>query len=63
MICSSCNIQMINVISFSNEKHEKFCHCKKCKQETKHKKLQDEELDFVEVLSKKLHKTGEKQWK
>ena len=47
-------------MSFSKDKHEKFCSCKKCKQETKHKKLQDEELDFGEVLQRKLHKMGEK---
>lgn len=60
MVCSSCFIQMVNVMSFSNHKHEKFCRCKKCKQETKHKKLQDEELDFGEVLQRKLHKMGER---
>ena len=60
MICSSCNIQMVNVMSFSKDKHEKFCRCKKCKQETKYNKLKDEELDFGEVLQRKLHKMGEK---
>ena len=60
MICSNCNIQMVNVMSFSKGKHEKFCRCKKCKQETKHRKLRDDELDFVEILSKKLHEMGEK---
>lgn len=60
MICSSCDIKMVNVMSFSKDKHEKFCRCNKCKQETKHKKLQDEELDFGEVLQRKLHKIGEK---
>lgn len=51
---------MVNVMSFSKDKHEKFCSCKKRKQETKHKKFQDEELDFGEVLQRKLHKMGEK---
>ena len=60
MVCSNCFIQMVNVMSFSKDKHEKFCRCNKCKQETKHKKLKDEELDFVEVLSKKLHEMEEK---
>lgn len=56
MICSNCLIKMVDVMSFSKDKHEKFCRCKKCYQETKHKKLRDEELDFGEVLDKKLHK-------
>ena len=60
MVCSNCFIQMVNVMSFSNAKHEKFCRCKKCKQETKHKKLSDDELDFGEVLQRKLHKMGER---
>lgn len=55
MICSNCYIQMVNVLSFSKDKHEKFYRCKKCKQEAKHKKLSDDELDFGEVLDKKLH--------
>ena len=55
MICSSCNIQMVNVMSFSNAKHEKFCRCNKCKHETKHKKLSDDELDFGEVLNRKVN--------
>ena len=45
-------------MSFSKDKHEKFCRCKKCKQETKYNKLKDEELDFGEVLQRKLHKMG-----
>ena len=56
MICSSCNIKMVNVISFSNGKHEKFCRCPKCYSETKHRKLRDDELDFGEVLNKAIHK-------
>ena len=56
MICSNCYIHMINVMSFSNGKHEKFCSCKKSKQETKHKRMNDDELGFKEVLDRKLHK-------
>ena len=42
--------------SFSKDKHEKFCRCPKCYEETKHKKLRDEELVFGEVLDKELKK-------
>ena len=43
-------------MSFSKDKHEKFCMCPKCYEETKHKKLRDDELDFGEVLSRELKK-------
>ena len=56
MICKTCNIQMQSVMEFSKDKHEKFCRCQKCYSETKHKKLQDSELDFGEVLNKAIHK-------
>ena len=55
-ICKDCYVPMIGVMSFSNDKHEKFDRCPKCFGETKHRKLQDEELDFGEVLQRKLHK-------
>ena len=47
---------MQSVMSFSKDKHEKFCRCQKCYSETKHKKLQDSELDFGEVLNKAIRK-------
>ena len=56
IICKTCNISMQQVMSFSKDKHEKFCRCSKCYSETKHRKLQDEELDFGEVLNKAIHK-------
>ena len=55
-ICRTCNILMRPVMSFSKDKHEKYNRCPKCFGETRHKKLQDEELDFGEVLSRELHK-------
>ena len=55
-ICRICNILMRPVMSFSKDKHEKYNRCPKCFGETRHKKLQDEELDFGEVLSRELHK-------
>lgn len=47
---------MIGVMSFSKDKHEKFCRCPKCYSETKHRKLRDDELNFGEVLDKEMHK-------
>ena len=47
---------MQSVMEFSKYKHEKFYKCQKCYSQTKHKKLQDSELDFGEVLNKAIHK-------
>ena len=55
-ICKDYYIPMVSVMSFSKNKHEKFCRCPKCFGETKHRKLQDNELVFGEVLSRELHK-------
>ena len=55
-LCKDCYIPMVGVMSFSKDKHEKFDRYPKCFGETKHRKLQDEELDFGEVLSKAIHK-------
>lgn len=55
-ICKNCYVPMVSVMSFSKDKHEKFCRCKKCKGETKHSLLSDSELDFGEVLHKKFQK-------
>ena len=55
-ICRDCNVLMISVMSFSKDKHEKFDCCPKCFGETKHRKLRDDDLDFVEVLNKAINK-------
>ena len=55
-ICKDCYVSMVGVMSFSKDKHEKFCRCPKCYSETKHKKMRDDELDFGEVLNKAIHK-------
>ena len=54
--CRDCNTKMVGVMSFSRDKHEKFCRCPKCYSETKHKKLNEKELDFGEVLDKVINK-------
>ena len=55
MICKDCYVPMICVMSFSKDKHEKFCRCPKCRGGTKHQKLKDEELDFGEVLHREIN--------
>lgn len=56
IICKGCYIPMVGVISFSKDKHEKFCRCPKCRGETKRRKLREEELSFGEELNKEIHK-------
>lgn len=52
IICKKCFVPMVGVMSFSKDKHEKYCKCPKCMKETKHQKIRDEELDFKEALDK-----------
>ena len=54
--CKDCNTKMIGVMSFSKDKHERFCRCPKCYSETKHLKIDDKELWFGEVLDKEVHR-------
>ena len=54
-LCKDCYIPMVGVMSFSSDKHEKFCRCPRCRDETKHRILKDEEMDFGEVLNRELH--------
>lgn len=49
-ICRNCNTLMVGVMSFSKDKQEKFCQCPKCKKESKHNPLRNNELEFGEVL-------------
>ena len=50
------NIFVQAITQLSKDKHEKFDCCPKCFGETKHRKLRDDDLDFVEVLNKEIHK-------
>ena len=63
LLCKNCWTQMVGVMSFSKDKHEKFCRCPKCRGETRHIKLNDEELNFEEVLHKEISKGGKRKWK
>lgn len=58
MLCKDCYVSMVGVMSFSKDKHEKFCRCPKCKVETRHTRLDDSELSFGEYLHKELNKKG-----
>ena len=64
LFCKNCWTPMVGVMSFSKDKHEKFCRCPKCYEETKHNKINDSELNFGEVLHKTIHnKGGNQKWK
>ena len=52
MICRDCYIPMVSVVSFSKDKHEKFCRCPKCYSETKHQNIKSSDLSFGEELNK-----------
>ena len=54
VICKRCYTSMVGVMSFSKNKHEKFCRCPKCYSETKHSQIKDDELDFKEILETKM---------
>ena len=56
IICKDCYVPMIGVMTFSKDKHEKFDRYPKCFGETKHRKINDNELMFREVLDKEIHK-------
>ena len=50
LLCKDCQTLMLNVMSFSKEKHERFNRCPKCFSETKHTKINDNDLDFGEMF-------------
>lgn len=54
--CKDCGTKMVGVMSFSKEKNEKFDRCNKCYSETKHRKLDEKELNFEEELDKATRK-------
>nr|DAI04463.1 MAG TPA: RimK-related lysine biosynthesis protein, Probable-dependent amine/thiol ligase family Amino-group [Caudoviricetes sp.] len=56
IICRDCYIPMQSIMSFSKDRHEKFCRCPKCKGETKHMRLDDKSLDFGEYLYREMKK-------
>ena len=63
LFCKVCNAQMMSVMSFSNDKREKFARCPKCYGETKHNSLRNNELNFREILDEKIYILENKKWK
>lgn len=55
-LCKNCYIPMVGVMSFSKDRHERFCRCLKCRGETKHIQINDSELNFGEVLHRAMRK-------
>ena len=54
--CMNCGNIMMGIMSFSKDKHEKFCRCPKCCSETRHIKINDNELSFGEILHREIKK-------
>ena len=54
--CMNCGNIMIGIMSFSKDKHEKFCRCPKSCSETRHIKINDNELSFGDVLHREIKK-------
>lgn len=54
--CKSCFTPMVGVMSFSQERKERYYRCPKCKKETKHQKINDADLHFGEILRREIHK-------
>ena len=54
-MCRDCLVPMVGVMSFSQEKREKFNRCPKCHSDTRHNKIKDNELSFGEVLNKAIN--------
>lgn len=52
VICKKCFVPMVGVMSFSKDKHEKYCRCPKCMRETRRQTMKDIDLSFGEVLRK-----------
>lgn len=55
-ICRDCYIPMVGVMSFSKERNEKFSRCPRCYGESRHQRINDNELDFGEVLNREFNR-------
>lgn len=56
IICKDRYAPMICVMSFSSDNHNRFCRCPKCYSETRHIKINDNELSFGECLHRELNR-------
>lgn len=54
MICKKCYVPMVEVMSFSKDRHEKFCKCPLCKRESKHNRVSDKDLQFDDVYRREV---------
>ena len=54
--CRDCSTKMVDVLSFSKDKNEKFNRCPKCYSETRHNKIKDNDLNFGELLDTEIRK-------
>lgn len=54
--CRDCSTKMVGVLSFSEDKNEKFNRCPRCYSETRHNKIKDGELNFGELLDNEIRK-------
>lgn len=61
MFCKVCNITIVDVMSFSKDKNDRFSRCPRCYSETKHQRIKDDDVDFGEL--KIIHKGRFQQWK
>ena len=52
ILCNDCGIPMVSVMHFERENNQKYNQCPKCKQETKHVRLLDKDINFEEELNK-----------
>lgn len=53
-VCKKCYTPMVGVMSFSKDKNERFCRCPKCRGETRHQRIRNN--DFEATLDNELHK-------
>ena len=51
LTCKVCGNKMNKVMRFTPKMKEKFYRCNKCKYESKHRRIAENELTFGEVLS------------
>ena len=56
--CINCGIPMVGVMSFSKDKHERFCRCPKCYSESRHRRVNDDEFAFGEILHRNVIKNN-----
>lgn len=52
ILCKDCGIPMSTVMHFEKGNNQKYNQCPKCKQETKHVTLRDNDINFGEELNK-----------